>query len=407
MGRPPGQELRRSADLQEFIEEVAAIRQLPPPPTLSILTVAPADIGDAYSASFTEEAPELVTKLYRLLGYLDRDQDIGDFRSSLGDSLLGFYSVSQETVWLASESGAVELGGLTQVEQETLAHEIIHALQYYHFSPLGAYRKLGGWWNLDGRLALFAVIEGDATVHTAHYASHTRTSADGEGRSAATPSDQSTDIPAPLLRASWFPYHAGADWARYVLSKHGVEALNGYLSEPPPATTLILHPELAGGGWEPETVYAGGPIADILANLGRGWDWRKRGSLGEFQLANYLVGDTPYSADWVRAPSNQTEVEAAAGWAGDKFFLLDKGSEALLVVFVRFADEGEAREFAATHRAVATRGADVATEGVVTLATRPDGNVVALLAPAGRDVVFAIGTNAEVVRAAAEALVEG
>ena len=46
-------------------------------------------------------------------------------------------------------------------------------------------------------------------------------------------------------------------------------------------------------------------------------------------------------------------------------------------------------------------------EGVVTLATRPDGNVVALLEPVGRDVIFAIGTNAEVARAAVEPLVGG
>ena len=46
-------------------------------------------------------------------------------------------------------------------------------------------------------------------------------------------------------------------------------------------------------------------------------------------------------------------------------------------------------------------------DGVVTLATQADGRVTALLEPVGRDVIFAIGTNAEVARAAVEPLVEG
>ena len=245
---PPGHELRPSGELRAFIEEVAELRQLPPPSTLRIRTVSPADADDVYSRP-TEEGSELATKIYRLLGFLDEDQHVRDFWGSVGDNLVGFYSSSSRTVWLITESGAAELGDLTQNERETLAHEIIHALQFQHFSPVAAYRKLGGWWNFDGRLALNSVIEGDAIVHTARLADQTRTIATA---------DEPTEVPAPFVRTFWFPYITGADWARAVLANHGVEQLNGYLSEPPPATTLILHPELAGAGWEPEVIYAGG-----------------------------------------------------------------------------------------------------------------------------------------------------
>ena len=78
-----------------------------------------------------------------------------------------------------------------------------------------------------------------------------------------------------------------------------------------------------------------------------------------------------------------------------------------MVARVRFAGEEDAREFAHTHRSVATRRAEVVEEDGLTLATRPDGNVVALIEPVGRDVIFAIGTSAEVVRAALEPLVGG
>ncbi|MCY3601880.1 MAG: hypothetical protein OXH12_02265 [Chloroflexi bacterium] len=48
----------------------------------------------------------------------------------------------------------------------------------------------------------------------------------------------------------------------------------------------------------------------------------------------------------------------------------------------------------------------MATEGDVTLATQHDGRVVGLLEPTGRDVVFAVGTSAEVVRKTLEPIVE-
>ena len=76
-----------------------------------------------------------------------------------------------------------------------------------------------------------------------------------------------------------------------------------------------------------------------------------------------------------------------------------------MVVRVRFVTEEDAHEFTEAQRAVATAGAEVVEDGAVTLATQGNGNVTAMLEPVGRDVTFAIGTNAEVARAAVEPLV--
>ena len=67
-----------------------------------------------------------------------------------------------------------------------------------------------------------------------------------------------------------------------------------------------------------------------------------------------------------------------------------------MAVRVRFASPEEAREFAEAHRAIATAAARVVQRGELTLATQENGTVIALLEPVGRDVVFAIGTSAEV-----------
>ena len=194
-----------------------------------------------------------------------------------------------------------------------------------------------------------------------------------------------------------------------MLVNEGVEALNDLFVEPPRATTLILHKDLFAAGWEPEELGESSLPADqIQDSLGAGWRVRVAGSLGEFHLINYLVGDDPYVSGWLYASTSRLAVEAANGWAGDRYTLFehDAGGR-VLVARVRFTSAEEVDEFAAAHRDFATEGAGVIEEGGLTLATRPDGKVVGLPEPVGRDVIFAIGTSADVTRAALEPLVKG
>ena len=162
-----------------------------------------------------------------------------------------------------------------------------------------------------------------------------------------------------------------------------------------------------GTGWEPEqlrTTQFPGLRASLLP---LGLRPTAHGPFGEFYVLNYLLGDSPFSPDWLQDPENQTAVEAAAGWAGDYYYLYEGVEDWVFLVRIRFVSEEDAREFAEVHRAVATKGAEIVDDGVVTLATQEDGRVTALVEPVGRDVIFAIGTNAQVARAAVEPLVEG
>ena len=404
----PGEAPPLPADILELIDEVAALRQLEAPPTLRIRTVTPRDLPDEYIGALTDEeqfAVERLTKLYRLLGYLDEDQHLRDIRRSLAGNIAGFYSFDDKTVWVVTEEEGVEPGGFTPSERETLVHEIIHVLQDYHFDLVANYENL--WWDLDALLAFGSVIEGDATVHTDRYAGRARSIPAGAGRYFLVAANQLTDVPAPIAREFDFPYTAGADWAREVLASHGVETLNAFLAEPPPATALILHPELVDTGWEPEQVSSLDFPGLRVSLLPLGLRPTAHGSLGEFHLLNYLLGDAPSSPDWFHDDRNQAAVEAAAGWAGDYYYLYEGVENWVVVARVRFVSEEDAREFAEVQRAVATSDADVEEEGALTLATGENGNVTVLLEPVGRDVIFAIGTNAEVARAAVEPLVEG
>ena len=374
------------------------------------LTVARADLYDTFLELVTEEDRlelDTSTEIYRLLGYLDDTEHLWDIQTSFLNLVLGFYSPDHKTLWVVTEESGVGLEELAPRQRQTLVHEIIHALQDYHFDLDATFDDLRG--NLDAELAFASVVEGDAVVHTNRHAMRSLALPAAGGVYFLAAANQSGRIPAPILRESYFPYRTGASWAGLVLADEGAEALDTLLVEPPTATTLILHRDLFTAGWEPEELGESSLPADqIQEALGAGWRVRVAGSLGEFHLINYLMGDEPYYQGWLLWPRSPTAVEAANGWAGDRYTLFehDAGGR-VLVARVRFTSAEEADEFAAAHRDFATEGAGVIEEGDLTLATRPDGKVVGLAEPVGRDVIFAIGTSADVTRAALEPLVKG
>ncbi len=407
---PAGEAPPLPDSIRELVEEVAEVRGLEAPETLVALTVARADLPDTYLTLVTEEdrlEADTLTEIYRLLGYLDDDEHLWDIQTSFFDLVLGFYSPDHKTLWVVTEEAGVGLEELTRRQRETLVHEIIHALQDYHFDLNGTFDGLTG--NLDAELAFTSVVEGDAVVHTNQHAMRSLALPGAGGVFLLAVGNQLASIPAPVLRTLYFPYSTGASWAGFVLVNEGIEALNALLAEPPPATTLILHRDLLDAGWEPEDLGESSLPADqIRESLGVSWRVRVAGSLGEFHLINYLMGDEPYIPGWLFFPTSRLAKEAASGWAGDRYTLFEhEDGGRVLIARVRFTSEEEAGDFAKTHFSVATRRADIVEEDGLVLATRPDGKVVGLLDPVGRDVIFAVGTSADVTRAALEPLVKG
>jgi len=397
------------ASVRKILDEVAEVRELEAPATMRALTVARANLYDTYLELVSEEDRQRMdetTVLYRLLGYLDEDEDLWEIQISFLDLVLGFYSSDHKTLWVVTDEEGVGLEELTPSQRDTLVHEIIHALQDYHFDLNATFKRVQH--SLDAELAFTSVVEGDAVIHTDLHSRRGLSLPAAGGVHFLGVSHQLPRIPPAILRELYLPYTTGATWARGVLQSEGTEGLNALLTDPPAASTLILHPELMSTGWEPERVGdLDLPVRNVRAALGPRWFWVSSGTLGEFHLANYLIGNAPFQGGWLFAPANRQALDAAGGWAGDRYSLFEKGDERVLLARVRFVDDGEAAQFARTHESVATRRADVVEDGGLTLVTRPDGNVVGLVEPVGRDVIFAIGTNVEVVRAALAALVGG
>jgi len=395
------------------LAHVEEIRGLQSPPNLRALTVARRDLRDVYTALITERdlfEMEETTKLYRLLGYLSADQNLWDITISMLDSVLGFYSIEHKTLWVVTQREEVGLEDLSRKQQETLVHEIIHAIQDYHFDLGSTISAIT--FDLDATLAFTSVVEGDAVVHSNHSSQihHLAAPVASTFLFLGTNSSHISDLPSPIIRELYFPYTTGAEWAHVVIQSRGVDALNAFLTDPPSATSMILHPELMDTDWIPESNSLGSfPEHDIQASLGPEWQMGLLGSLGEFQLQNYLLAtDTPYYLNTEEFPRVERAIRAAEGWVGDRYALFEKGNEEqVLIVRVRFEDEKEAAEFTKEHYAATARHAEILAEENCILGTWENGRVVGLLEPLGREVLFAIGTSPKVVRAALEVLVKG
>lgn len=388
--------------VREVLAEVVALRGLEAPPNLRAATVSRSELPALVESAITEaefRRFDEVTTLYRLLGHLRPDQDYwGVLKLALG-GVVGLYDPAAKQLWVVTDGAGLD--ALDGWQLETLAHELMHALQDHRFDLTAMLD--GALGDLDRELAARAVVEGDAEVHARLWAEGARGWRPGGARLllvGALP--QAGDVPDAVIREFIFPYQWGSVWAEAAIARGGLAAIDAALDDPPSTTAHIIHPDAIAPDWTPEAV-ALPPLADAL---GEGWRLESEGPLGEFQLLNYLLpdrGGPPRRGD---ARATDAAV-AAAGWRGDRHAIYVNGGESVVAVRVRFADAEEAREFDATHRAAVLADAEVVTEGALTLATRADGMTVALVEPPGRDALFAIGSNAAVARAALEALLGG
>lgn len=413
---PIGEEVPLSGALLEMLDAVAAARGLEAPPELRVRTLAPDEMAGAYTGLYNEDQREALRQggaLYQLLGYVEPGESLWDVTVSTAQLVAGFYSYGNKTLWIPNEREQFDLGALSAEEREILAHEMLHAIQDYHFD-LRASGSVAT--TLDAGLAWTSVVEGDAVLHTSKWSESSTLVPGGlgPGRDLLFLANlhQVVDIPPQVLRVFTFPYVTGPVAVEAVVERHGLEGLNALFGDPPDATAAIIHTNLLDTDWVPEAdVDLLLPADAIAGSLGEGWTESEWGVLGEFHLMNYLLGDRqayPWPAHGYEGRGfRATEVlvqRAGEGWQGDSYRIFENGEERVLVVAVRFDTMLDSSQFEEAHSLLLARTRS-SVEAPYTFATREDGFVVARLEPVGRTVFFAIGTSAEVARAALEPLV--
>ncbi len=270
-------------------------------------------------------------EVFKILELIPRNADLYQMYLDLyGEQVAGFYDSETEELYLVVDEAGGEISVLDEI---TLAHEFVHAIQQQHFDIQALLESAED--NSDARSAVVALVEGDASAVQFRYM-FSRFSREqqmealrGNGGGGTSAFDKT---PYVLQQSLTFPYVEGFDFVTALLSSSGWDAVNAAYDDPPDSTEQILHPEKYVAGEAPIQV----TIPDVAAALGEGWENAYSNVLGEFFLKTYLETRT----------RNRTAADAAAGWGGDGFTLLrGPDDEYTLVSLLVWDTRQDAREF--------------------------------------------------------------
>jgi hypothetical protein len=281
----------------------------------------------------------------------------GFFVRVLTEQVVGYYDPKAKTLYVVD--GADE-----QVVGITITHELIHALQD-QYVDLDSIQKSGS--NNDRLAAAQALIEGEAQfeqisimlggpdqIEARLPGRWDRVREEIRNRQGEMP--VFATAPMVIQESLLFPYLSGAEFVRRVKEKRGSVDL---FRDIPRSTEQILHPPsfLGAPPDEPTSVTLPAP---------RGATKTYENDMGEFGTRLVVYA-------YLRDP--QTSQRAAAGWDGDRFMVVEKGTERGLVWALVWDSPLEAAEFSdamiraamrrtgAPERRVATGGATFAYQG--------------------------------------------
>ena len=154
-----------------------------------------------------------------------------------GSAIGGFYSPTRDTIVVISERKS------PTIDELTLAHELVHALQDQHFDLSEFNRSTREQHNsIDG------LVEGDANYVQYLYSQRCNREWNGTclrptGR-AGGGTGSLANVGTYLLK--YHPYSDGPPFVRAIRNAGGWEAVNALYEDPPKSTEQVIHPELYG-----------------------------------------------------------------------------------------------------------------------------------------------------------------
>ncbi len=313
-------------DLDQRLDAIAyktsLTRNLPTTELVTHELIDKAEFRRMFQEDLEEDADELALdeRLYKRLGILGPEDDLAELLTDVfADVVLGFYETDDDKMYIISERDTFSLN-----DRLTVAHEATHALQQYSFDIGGLLDSLEE--RDDQRLALRALIEGDALLSELLYMlTYFDEDQQAEVQSNRGGGDMSAFYAAPafIQNTIMFPYTDGYGFAvDLFLKTESFSQINLAYEKLPASTEQIIHPNKYGAGEEPIEV----SIPDPTELLGEGWSVVDRNVMGELFLRSYLVSDL----------DREVAADAAAGWGGDEFLLLETpdGDDALVMFSV-------------------------------------------------------------------------
>ncbi|MFB6360383.1 MAG: Hvo_1808 family surface protein [Halobacteriales archaeon] len=278
-----------------------------------------------------------------------------------GASVLGFYSSSRNAIVLISENRSN-----LQVDEGTLVHELVHALQDQHFD-LSQYDAR----TRDGANAESGLIEGDASLVEFRYEDRCSEGGLWNGTCLSPPDSGSSGSLANIgtYFVKFQPYSDGPSFITTLYQEGGWAAVNAAYEDPPQSSAQIIHPEKY-----PEETPRNVTIEDRQTD-----EWRRvrppnrpdYGEVGEAALTSMFVFplyDSEGQAriinprDWLnRTPDGEIsdfdplnyDNQFAAGWAGDRLHVyVNEANKTAYVWRLAWETPRDAEEFTAGYTRV-------------------------------------------------------
>ena len=319
------------ATVDEIKANVSATRELSPTAEVAYQVLTEEELRLRYESEFDDEERASLADdqaMLALLGVVDPDLDLAQLYVDLSaEQISGFYSLEERIFYL------VDRGGTTTDDELTLAHEYTHALQDQHYDLNGLDDQAA---NSDERLAIRALVEGDAMLAMMLYADKYVSAFDlmqAVTEAAGVESDVLDTSPLFIRGHRMFAYEHGEEFVTALHDRDGWEAVDAAYAKPPRSTEQILHPERYRRGDDPVEV----TLPDLAGALDGGWQEVDREVMGELALRLYLEE---------HAGPSLAEL-AAEGWGGDAYALLRKGQDGpyLVVMKTVWDDQKEADQF--------------------------------------------------------------
>lgn len=255
------------------------------------------------------------------------------------EGILGFYSPDIKELFVLGDAK-----NISPQAKETLAHEFTHALQDQHFNLTDMIQKYSQ--DSDHRLAVRALIEGDATVTGLTYSYRFQSNVDWSRQKQDTPknnaekqSNKEADGQGAYIgKTIYFPYIQGSKFILDLTKVAGFSAVNGTYQDPPVSSEQILHPDKYIQ--TPHDLPLSVELPPLTSTLGVGWTLKDEDTAGEWEL-RMILEETKTS----------NPEEGAAGWGGGKYSYYNHGPDGgLMFLHTRWDTAKDADEFEAAMR---------------------------------------------------------
>lgn len=293
-----------------------------------------------------------------------------------GDSVGGFYTPADDKIAVVSE------GSTTELSEETLIHEFVHAAQdqKYNLSTYDAKTR-------DAYNAQNGLIEGDAEHTAARFSQQCESN-----WSCITPDDDSVNRPGPdfhwgIYLLQYFPYSDGYTYFDHLGQTSGWDGIESAYGSIPESSEVIIHPDKYGAD-SPANLTVPDQSSDDWdrVSVDDRPDYATLGESGIFTLfANTLfdstressvLGQSLYSAshhgDSTNDPYNY-DSPFSNGWGNDKLYVYQStSSEELGYVWtVKWDSTQDATEFADRYELLLDyyRASETSTDGVFTISS--------------------------------------